>query len=213
MTSASARLAGLSGLLLLGLSAVAAGAQSGAQPVQTLSEWAQGPVRWLLRPVERRQIRRVRSKAEAANFVERFWARRDPDRSIPGNPYRELFYQRVEAADLLYAESDVRGSMTDRGRALILLGPPSSLRVASRPALKWNPEKRARNKVTTRLLPMEVWGYSRSTLSRVLVESLATLGESEEVSLSFVAEADRTYLVEGEEFLELAARVVVAKPH
>ena len=134
-------------------------------------------------------------------------------RARPGNSYRDLFYQRVEAANLLYPESEVAGSMTDRGRALILLGPPSSLRVASRPALKWNPDKGARNKVTTRLLPMEVWGYDRSALSQVLAESLATLGDSEGVTLSFVAERERTYLLEGEEFLELAARVAVAKPH
>ena len=201
-------------LLLLALVvALPVAADSGPPPAERISEWARGPVRWLLRPVERRQMRRVKTPAEAANFVERFWARRDPDRARPGNSYRDLFYQRVEAANLLYPESEVAGSMTDRGRALILLGPPSSLRVASRPALKWNPDKGARNKVTTRLLPMEVWGYDRSALSQVLAESLATLGDSEGVTLSFVAERERTYLLEGEEFLELAARVAVAKPH
>ena len=61
---------------------------------------------------------------------------------------------------------------------------------------------------------MEVWGYDRSALSEVLAQSLASLGDSDGVvTLSFVVERDRTYLVEGEEFLELAARVVVAKPH
>ena len=212
---AKARLTGLRELALLGsIATVLIGAGGGGEPSSgKLSEWARGPVRWLLRPVERRQMRRVRTPASAATFVERFWARRDPDRESPGNRFRELFYQRVEEADLLYSEKGLRGSMADRGRALILLGPPSSLRIASRPTLRWNPERKARTKVTTRLLPMEIWGYERSDLSRVLGQSLAGLGETERITLSFVVESDSTYLVDGEEFLELAARVVVAKPH
>ncbi|MDX1384910.1 MAG: GWxTD domain-containing protein, partial [Thermoanaerobaculia bacterium] len=81
-----------------------------------LEQWAQGPVRWLLLPAEERELRRLDDPASAATFVERFWARRDPDPTTPGNPYREAFAQRVEAADLLYEEPELRGSLTDRGR-------------------------------------------------------------------------------------------------
>ncbi len=157
-------------------------------------------------------MRRVGSPAAASTFVERFWKRRDPSPLDPGNPFRQQFYERVEAADLLYGEGELRGSLTDRGRALILLGSPSRLRISSEPALSWNPRIDSPHKVTVRDLPLEIWGYRLKDLPRPLAQALAARSDGPEVNISFIKEPERVYLSEGEEILQLAARTALAAP-
>ena len=91
-----------------------------------------GPTRWLMLPDEHKRFRRLDTTREAIGFIEAFWLRRDPDPGTPGNEFSRTFYERVEAADRLYSEEGVRGSMTDRGRALVLLGPPPSIRASQK---------------------------------------------------------------------------------
>jgi len=196
--------------------ALVAAADARAEEPRTLAQlesWAEGPVRWLLQPSEWRELKQVDSSAEALNFIDTFWRRRDPDPQTEGNIFRETFFERVEAADLLYADDGRRGSLTDRGRALILLGPPSGLRVAGKRALKWEPESRRRREVAVRILPMEVWSYRVEDFPVVLRQALSGLGEQEEIQVSFVLDKRRTYIGRGEEFLELAAEVALARPH
>ncbi len=196
-------------------SALSCGSAPPPAPPSTteLDGWAEGPVRWLLTAAERRELRRVETGPEAAAFIEEFWARRAPDPSAEENAFRAAFYRRVEAADLLYEEEGVRGSLTDRGRALILLGPPGRLQIASRPALEWSPQARTRHRVEVREQPLEIWGYSAKDLTPVLAEALADLGGMEQIELTFVVGPRRTHLFDGQEFLDLAARVLVARPH
>lgn len=167
-------------------------------------------MRWLLLPAEERELRRLDDPARAMNFVERFWARRDPDPATPGNPFRERFAKRVEDADLLYAEEELRGSLTDRGRALILLGPPSHLRVSSQEALVWDPRQGDDQNVRVRQLPLEIWTYRPEDLPRPLALALAAEGERERYRVSFVEDGGRATLDEGEEILELASRTALA---
>ena len=175
-----------------------------------LEAWAEGPVRWLLLPAERRDLAAITTPAEAVRFVERFWARRDPDPSTEINPFRERFYRRVEAADLLYVENGVRGSLTDRGRALILLGSPTGLRVTNTEALEWDPSTGSADNVRIRYLPLEIWTYQLEDLRRPLREALVALGEGEDLRVSFVRDVDGTRLSEGEELLDLALRTALA---
>ena len=175
-----------------------------------LEAWAEGPVRWLLLPAERRDLAAISTPAEALRFVERFWARRDPDPSTEINPFRERFYRRVEAADLLYVEGGVRGSLTDRGRALILLGSPTGLRVTSTEALEWDPSTGSADNVKIRYLPLEIWTYQLEDLRRPLREALVAVDEGEELRVSFVRDVDGTRLSEGEDLLDLALRTALA---
>ncbi len=170
-------------------------------------------MRWLLTAAERRELRRVETGPQASAFIDRFWARRDPDLATGENTFRATFYERVEAADLLYGEEGLRGSLSDRGRALILLGPPGRLQVASRPALEWSPQAKARHQVEVREQPLEIWGYSTRELTPILAQALADLGRVGEIELTFVVGPRRTQLFDGQECLDLAARVAVAKPH
>ncbi len=195
---------------------VLAGCGSGGGPSATgqLRAWADGPAGWLLLPEERRRARRVVSVAEALNLIEEFWRRRDPDPAVPGNPVREAFQQRVEAADQLYGEADRRGSLSDRGGALILLGSPSHLHVTSRPALRWDLSENRPERVASEEQSYEIWGYRLEDLPPRLVELLSSRGDAEAVvlQLSFARGRGRTRLAEGRELLDLAARALAGEP-
>ena len=114
-------------------------------PVRTASPSGvgldEGPTRWLMLPDEQRKFRRLQTTREAVDFIETFWRRRDPDPNVPGNEFSKTFYERVEAADRLYTEGATRGSLTDRGRALVLLGPPPILRYGQKKVPAWDPGK------------------------------------------------------------------------
>lgn len=196
-------------MLAAGLLAGCAAGRAPAGPPAELLEWASGPVRWYLLPADHRHLRQARSPAEAINFIERFWRLRDPDPASDENPFREIFASRVEAADLLYAEGKVRGSLTARGRALILLGPPTHLQVASEPALTWD-ESRKTERVETHEVPVEVWRYPRRDLPPRYAAALTARGRDEGVELRFHAAGDTMRLVAGEEFLELVPLVALA---
>jgi GWxTD domain-containing protein len=139
-------------------------------------------------------------------FIEEFWRRRDPHPSEPGNPFLETFFERVQAADSIYGEGELRGSLSDRGRALIVLGPPPILRQGRRKGPRHEAlragtqgEQRARWVVT------EEWEYPSDTLPPELLEELPK--DHQAVVLVFLEGHHRTSLVEGEKFLEIAARV------
>lgn len=178
-----------------------------------LRTWAAGPARWLMLPEEERQLDRLRTHAQAVAFVEGFWRRRDPDGGRPGNPFEEEFQRRVEAADRLYGEGTVRGSLTDRGRALILLGPPPALNYGQKPVPAWDPgHMGGRPAVETKRIAVESWSYGSEDLPPRLRELLAGEGRDDGVTLVFVVEPRRTSLTDGERFLDAAVRAALAEP-
>lgn len=181
----------------------------GHGPPQELLDWAEGPVRWYLLAAERRALAEVRSSADAVNFIERFWRLRDPDPGTSENAFRETFASRVEAADVLYAEGSTRGSLTPRGRALLLLGPPVHLQVTSEPVLSWTAKKKRQERVVTREVDVEVWRYPPRDLPERFDAALRARGITDGVELRFHVEPGGTRLVEGEELLQLAAAVAV----
>jgi len=168
--------------------------------------WALGPVRWLLLPEELRVLRRLRTDRDAALFIAEFWRRRDPDPEAPNNRFYDRFEERVTAADRLYGEEGRRGSLTERGRALVLLGPPSTLRVSQQSAPVWDPQRPARNpRYAVRQLSIEAWEYRAEDLWPQLVDLLVAAGGAGSVSLTFVVDSDRARLSAGDRALELAA--------
>ena len=111
----------ISALLL----AVAAGAFA-VSPEFT--EWAQGPAQFIMTKEEAAQWKSLRTDDEAKAFVALFWARRDPTPGTPRNEYKEQFDAAVAFADKnLATNKRVRGSMTDRGKTLILYGQPKKV--------------------------------------------------------------------------------------
>src|SRR5262249_51742729 len=60
-----------------------------------------------------------------SEFVTAFWKARDPRPETPENEFREEFEKRAAFADDHFTESEIRGSVTDRGMIFLLLGPPT----------------------------------------------------------------------------------------
>ena len=120
--------------------AIAAMATSGfAQLSKEYSDFGSGPATWIMTNEEKAQWKTVKTDADAKAFVDLFWARRDPTPGTPRNEFKETFNQRVEYADQHFAANRTRGSMTDPGRVLIVLGPPT--RMTSSQASNNTPEK------------------------------------------------------------------------
>jgi len=76
---------------------------------------------------EKKAWKDVASDADAEKFVALFWARRDPDIKSPRNEFKERFELLVKLADERFPLPGRRGALTERGRVLILLGPPRTI--------------------------------------------------------------------------------------
>ena len=194
--------------------AVLGGCSGDPSPSQVpAAELTSGPLRWLMLPQEEKEARGLRGRREATEFLDSFWGRRNPDPGSAANECARLFHERTAAADRLYGEGGTRGSLTDRGRALILLGPPPVLRYGQRRLASWEPgHPGARPLVHSRLVTTETWIYPRAELSPELAALLTpeVLPAGEPVALEFLSDSPHhTRLHEGEHVLELAARALV----
>lgn len=190
-------------LLLASCAAGDAGAGAAARMAEVTQAWAEGPARWLLLPAERQALREVRTQAELSAFLREFWRRRDDDPATPDIPLAHLFAERVAAADRLYAEEGLRGSATDRGGALVLLGPPSVLSYSSRAAPAWS-GRRVPGPRSTRPVRLENWTYLPADLPPLLRDGLLADGGAE-VRLTFLLGPRHTRLIEGRQFFARAA--------
>jgi GWxTD domain-containing protein len=113
------------------LASPAVPAEDAASPPRS---WRDGPVRYLLNEDEYRRYGRVRTPEAREAWVERFWRRLDPDPRTQENEFRERFEGRVEQTHR-FREAVTPGWRTDRGRVLLLAGPPSSVRRDSNDAI------------------------------------------------------------------------------
>jgi len=95
-----------------------------AQLSMEKADWGRGPVQYLMTPEEKTAWNAVKSDAQADHFVALFWARRDPTPTTPQNEVRDEFGRRVQYADKNFHGRE-RGSISDRGKVLILFGPPT----------------------------------------------------------------------------------------
>jgi GWxTD domain-containing protein len=87
--------------------------------------WLIGPVARLATPQETQAFLAIQNDEQAREFVEAFWAKRDPNGEKPGNPIWEAFEDRAAYADKAFSESGIQGRRTDRGAIFILYGTPS----------------------------------------------------------------------------------------
>ena len=91
------------------------------------AEWGQGPYQFLMTKEEAAAWKAIQTDDAAKAFVDLFWAKRDPSPGTPVNEYRTEIEARIQAADKNFAEGRVKGSMTDRGKALLLYGQPKRM--------------------------------------------------------------------------------------
>jgi GWxTD domain-containing protein len=88
-------------------------------------EWIDSPVRALLTDADRKRWQTLPDDESRRDFVIEFWKRLDPDPVTPVNEFEVEFYRRVQYADATLSTEEVRGSLSDRGQVLLILGPPS----------------------------------------------------------------------------------------
>lgn len=70
----------------------------------------------------------VTSDEQAQKFFNLFWGKRHPDyQKTARNAFRDRFDALVAEADKRFALGDRRGALTERGKVLILLGPPKAI--------------------------------------------------------------------------------------
>ena len=98
-----------------------------AKPSSKYQEWAKGPVQWLMTKDEQTAWAALPDDKAASDFIDLFWARRDPTPNTAGNEFKDEFDGRVRAADRAFPANGKRGSLTDRGRVFVMLGAPKEL--------------------------------------------------------------------------------------
>lgn len=89
------------------------------------TDWAETAVRHLLTEREKRDFLGQPDDGSRREWVLRFWKSLDPDPATPENEFQLEFYRRVTYAEANFSTETMRGSLSDRGRVLIVLGPPS----------------------------------------------------------------------------------------
>lgn len=130
MSSARRRAAALLlGLALAATPALAVDAIDLFNPLLSpdYASWLVGPYGRMASKEEIREFGALTTDEGAREFIEAFWARRDPDPDRPGNPVREIAEERAAEADRRFTESGYPGRRTDRGATFVLYGEPEKL--------------------------------------------------------------------------------------
>jgi len=97
--------------------------------VTTMEKWGEGPDLQLLgTPDEKRSWTKLGDDDARRAFIESFWKHRDKTPETPENEYRKEFLRRAAFADETFHTAKSRGSLTDRGRVFVLVGPPRRIR-------------------------------------------------------------------------------------
>ena len=90
-------------------------------------EQALGHIAVIANDTERRRIGRLEDLDSERRFLMDFWQKRDDSPTTPVNEFKEEFYRRVQYANDRYSSNRRPGWETDRGRAVIKYGFPSSI--------------------------------------------------------------------------------------
>lgn len=98
--------------------------EGGAAETENLLDWDESPAGYLMTKDEKKEWKTIATEAQAKAFIDLFWARRNPDPAGAFNAFKADFENKVRYADEQYTWEKRSGSLTDRGRVLILMGAP-----------------------------------------------------------------------------------------
>jgi GWxTD domain-containing protein len=119
---------------------------AGKELAELLEDWPNQYVRWIITDAEKTVYESLTTDAEKLQFMEFFWARRDPNPATVDNEFRSEYLERY-AFVANYLSAGKPGWATDRGRIYLVLGPPHGR--------ESNPYGRAGAE-----RPSEVWTYN-----------------------------------------------------
>lgn len=89
-------------------------------------KWLDEDVRWIITDEERSAFKQLSNDEERDNFIEAFWARRDPTPDTEENEFKEEHYRRIAYSNEHFA-AGIPGWKTDRGRIYIMYGPADEI--------------------------------------------------------------------------------------
>src|SRR5262249_50887020 len=108
--------------VLLAFAVTAAFAVSGFAALSDQNaEFGKGPASFLMTKDEAAQWKNIQTDADAQAFIAKFWARRG------GQSFKDGFDARVKYADEHFQQGRRKGSLTDRGHVIIVLGGPAKV--------------------------------------------------------------------------------------
>ena len=196
-------------LLLSLLAAPATAQEAGIAAPEPLRPWGDLAERWILLPNEARRYRSLETEEAQRAFLEQAWRRRDPDPSDTENPVRQSFQLRVAQADELFSGEGRAGSMTDRGRVYILLGPPSQVSQKYHPTPQFSPLSMASNSRQRPKVLVETWSWRPEDLSPEVRRQLEARRWKIDLTVEFRVSSSRYSLMDGEELTRLSSRALV----
>jgi len=123
---------------------------------KTYKKWLDEDVRWIITDEERAAFKQLSNDEERDQFIEAFWARRDPTPDTPENEFKEEHYRRIAYANEHFA-AGIPGWKTDRGRIYIMYGPADE--VESHPSGGTYERPMEEGGGTTSTYPFEQWRY------------------------------------------------------
>jgi GWxTD domain-containing protein len=116
--------------------------------------WLRQDVVWIISDEERVAFKRLENDAERDQFIDAFWARRDPTPGTFENEFKDEHYRRIVYANDHFG-SLIPGWKSDRGRMYIMFGPPDE--IESYPTGRV--EERTPEGDALSSYPLEVWHY------------------------------------------------------
>jgi GWxTD domain-containing protein len=119
-------------------------------------KWLNEDVVYIITPEERSAFLQLSTNEEREQFIEAFWARRNPDPDSPENTYKEEHYRRIAYANEHYS-SGIPGWKTDRGRIYIIWGKPDEIDSHPSGGSYERPPEEGGGETTT--YPFEDWRY------------------------------------------------------
>lgn len=147
---------------------------------KTYSSWGKGPFQHLMTIEEAKQWSAIKTDEQAKQFIDLFWARRDPTPATAVNEFKNGMEERVKAADARFSTSKLKGSETDRGKVFIVMGSPTKInRTGSEP--KGNIQtpggvggEESENPTSLQSYsPKELWSYDQGQLKFDIGQPLA----------------------------------------
>ncbi len=108
----------------------------------------------------------VKTEEQRSAFVREFWRSRDPWPNDICDAARSEYEAWRFYAQAKFQTAEKEGAQTDRGRILVLLGPPDWVKLADWPARRWECGGCRSS------FPFEVWLYRKVTVRGVTFENL-----------------------------------------
>ena len=143
-------------LLVIVTHSTSIGAQEKNQKTDHYRKWLEEDVVYIITEEERAVFLKLTTDEERDQFIEQFWARRNPDPNTPENGFKEDHYRRIQYANERFS-AGIPGWRTDRGRVYIEFGPPD--RIESHPIGGPYQRKAQEGGGSTSTYPFEIWEY------------------------------------------------------